>query len=80
MLILKSKLQYFSVFLQYFTSKISTSTEESVQLEALHGEMEGGWHILQLPSCTVEPLNNILVGSVGIVLSQRFRDVSFRKR
>ena len=34
-LILKLKLQYFSVFLQYFASKISTSTEESVQLEAL---------------------------------------------
>ena len=32
MLILKLKL---SVFLQYFPSKISTSTEESVQLEAL---------------------------------------------
>ena len=29
MLILKPKLQYFSVFLQYFASKISTSTEES---------------------------------------------------
>ena len=35
MLILKPKLQYFSVFLQYFASKISTSTEESVWLEAL---------------------------------------------
>ena len=35
MLILKLKLQYFSVFLQYFASKISTSTEESVWLEAL---------------------------------------------
>ena len=35
MLILKPKFQYFSEFLQYFASKISTSTEESVQLEAL---------------------------------------------
>ena len=35
MLILKPKVQYFNVFLQYFASKISTSTEESVQLEAL---------------------------------------------
>ena len=35
MLILKPKLEYFSVFLQYFVSKISTSTEESVRLEAL---------------------------------------------
>ena len=37
MLILKPKLQYFSVFLQYFASKISTSTEESAWLEALQG-------------------------------------------
>ena len=35
MLILKPKLQYLSVFVQYFASKISTSTEESVWLEAL---------------------------------------------
>ena len=40
MLILKPKLQYFSVFLLYFASKISTSTEESVRLEAL-GEQHG---------------------------------------
>ena len=32
MLILKPKLQYFSMFFQYFASKISTSTEESVRL------------------------------------------------
>ena len=45
MLILKPKHQYFSVFLQYFVSKISTSTEVSVWLEALH--------------CTTEPLTLI---------------------
>ena len=39
MLILKPKLQY---FLQYFASKISTSTEESVWLEALVRILEGG--------------------------------------
>ena len=39
MLILKPKLQYLSVFLQYFASKISTCTEESVRLEALKGHV-----------------------------------------
>ena len=40
MLILKPKLQYLSVFLQYCASKISTSTEESVWLEALIGTLK----------------------------------------
>ena len=40
MLILKPKLQYFSVFLQCFASKISTNTEESVWLEALQGSSD----------------------------------------
>ena len=35
MLILSPNFQYFSVYLQYFASEISTNTEESVGLEAL---------------------------------------------
>ena len=34
-LILEPKVQYFGVYHQYFASKISTGTEESVRLEAL---------------------------------------------
>ena len=33
MLILKPKLQYLSAFLQYFASKVSTSTEESISTD-----------------------------------------------